>query len=343
MTAEPTRHLPFADNAAVRFVDTCLRGASQVFFQNNPITGLFLLAGIFWGSATAGTIPVAIGAVLGVMVGTLAAMLLGSDETALRKGMFGFNPILVGIAVPTFLGGQHPLVWLYLVIGAAAAHVVMLAASRALERYGVAASTGPFVITTWILMLAASSFAQVSPVSLAMPVLPHAIDGAVAHATITPLFLLQALFRNISQVFLVNNAIAGLLFVIGIAASSIRAALFAVVGSAVAMAIALLFGADAHAIANGLYGFSPVLTAIGVGCVFLRPSWKVTLYALFATVVTVIVQGGMNILVEPFGIPTLTMPFVLTMWLFTFPKMDLQPRSPHDNAAMDDGQAALST
>ena len=37
---------------------------------------------------------------------------------------------------------------------------------------------------------------------------------------------------------------------------------------------------------EGLYGFSPVLTALAVGVIFLKPSPKVTLYALLATVMT---------------------------------------------------------
>jgi urea transporter len=37
-------------------------------------------------------------------------------------------------------------------------------------------------------------------------------------------------------------------------------------------------------------------------------------------VFTVIVQGAMNVALTPFGIPTLTAPFVLASWLFLLPR-----------------------
>ena len=42
-----------SQNPVVHFIDVCLRGAGQVMFQNNPLTGLFFLVGIFWGAYSA--------------------------------------------------------------------------------------------------------------------------------------------------------------------------------------------------------------------------------------------------------------------------------------------------
>jgi urea transporter len=319
--------LALADrNRVLRFVDMGLRGASQVFFQDNPITGLFVLAGVFWATAVTGMICVGIGALVGLMTGTATAVLLRSDEASLRKGMFGFNPILVGIAVPTFLRGQSTM-WLYLVIGTAAAHVVTLAVGALLKPYGVAASTAPFVFTSWLLMLGAYNFAGTPASALSTPALPRAVQEAAAQVPLTPAFLVQTLFRNISQVFLLKSVVAGILFIVGIAFSSVRAAVFAVVGSVIAMLTALVFGADGGDLARGLFGFSPVLTAMALGATFLRPSWRVTAYASFGTMFTVIVQAGMDVLVTPFGVPSFTMPYVLTMWLFMLPTAGMQPTS----------------
>ncbi|ESB01933.1 urea transporter, partial [Klebsiella pneumoniae] len=43
------------------------------------------------------------------------------------------------------------------------------------------------------------------------------------------------------------------------------------------------------------------------------------------TIDTVFVQGAMNTLLAPVGIPTLTMPFVLASWLFLVPNKDIMP------------------
>ena len=98
------------------------------------------------------------------------------------------------------------------------------------------------------------------------------------------------------------------------------AAVFAFGGAIVAVVTAHVLGAESDLITGGLMGFSPVLTAIALGAVFYQPGARVALYALLGTVFTVIVQGAMNVLLTPFGIPTLTGPFVLAAWLFLLPR-----------------------
>ena len=57
------------------------------------------------------------------------------------------------------------------------------------------------------------------------------------------------------------------------------------------------------------------------------PSTAATLYAILATIFTVIVQAALNTAMCPLGIPALTFPYVLTTWLFSAPKADLSRRS----------------
>lgn len=75
----------------------------------------------------------------------------------------------------------------------------------------------------------------------------------------------------------------------------------------------------------GLYSFSAVLTAIALGSTFNNPSWRVLAYTLIGVIFTVIVQGALDTLLSPLGIPTLTMPFVLASWLFLVPNKEIMP------------------
>ena len=106
-------------NPPSQFLRSYLRGAGQVFFMENAITGLFFLAAIFWAGYVEGQPSTAWGGAVGLLVATLTALMIDSDDNAIGQGLFGFNGVLVGVAVPTFLA-DHPLMWLYLVIGAAA-------------------------------------------------------------------------------------------------------------------------------------------------------------------------------------------------------------------------------
>ncbi len=317
-------------NEVVRFIDTNLRGAGQVMFQNNPLTGLLFIIGIAWGAIDADSPEVAIGAVVALMVATVTAMLLNVDQSSLRMGLYGFNGILVGAAVPTFIDTNTVLVWVFIVVGAAVSTVVMLAIANVFATWGVPALTFPFVLTTWFLMLSSYAFANIDIASLSDPALPAATTATAADVSITFELLIETLFRNTAQVFLINNVATGVIFVIALAVSSRWAAGFALLGSAIALAASLVLGAGASDITSGLFGFSAVLTAIALGSVFYTPSWRVLGYAVLGTIFTVIVQGAMDTFLAPVGIPTFTAPFVFVTWLFLLPHEKLVP-VPHND------------
>jgi len=148
-----------AASSALRFIDINLRGTGQVMFQNNPLTGMLFLLAIAWGSYTGGAGEVFVGGLLGLVTATLMAMWLRVDAQMLRDGLFGYNGILVGLALPTFLP-PSPLLWAYVVIGAAVSVVAMLGTANVTKAWSVSALTFPFVITTWLLLLAAAAFAE---------------------------------------------------------------------------------------------------------------------------------------------------------------------------------------
>ena len=70
-----------------------------------------------------------------------------------------------------------------------------------------------------------------------------------------------------------------------------------------------------------------VLTAIGLGTTFYNPNWRVVCYTFLGTVFTVVAQGALNVLLNVYGIPTLTFPFVVAAWIFLLPNIDLLPKN----------------
>ena len=318
-------------NAVIRFIDVNLRGSGQVMFQNNPLTGLLFIVGIAWGAYVANMPAVAIGSVLGLLVSTITAYLLRVDNDSLRSGLMGYNGILVGAALPTFLT-VDPLLWIYIVIGSAVSTVAFLAVANVFKTWGVAALTFPFVLVTWFLVLAAYAFNGVPIASMGPPAIPQDIAATAAAVPAGTQFWIDSFLKGPSQVFLIGNGITGIIFLVALAVSSIWAALFAMLGAAVAVLVAVGFGADAASIQAGLFGFSPVLTAIALGSTFYKPSWQVFLYALLGIIFTVFVQAAMDVALTPIGIPTFTAPFVFATWIFLLPKEKLAP-VPHKHAA----------
>jgi urea transporter len=308
-------------SAALRFVDINLRGIGQVMLQNNPLTGALFLAAIAWGAFAAGAPEVLFGGLLALLTATLTAMWLRVDPQALGDGLYGYNAVLVGLALPTFLEPSLTL-WVYVVLGGAVSVVATLATANLIRTWHLSALTFPFVIVTWALLLAAFAFAGVGG-----GVAPYAGEVApLEPAASNPLDLaafVAGVYNGISQVFLKASAVSALLFVAGLAVNSVAAALFAVAAAVLSVVTAHLLGAESDLVSAGLLGFSPVLTAITVGTVFYTPSLRVALYAALATVFTVVVQAAMNVAFAPLGVPALTAPFVLTAWLFLLPRQHL--------------------
>ncbi len=311
-----------ASSAILRFVDVNLRGVGQVMFQDNPLSGLVFIIAIGWGSYAGGVPQVGIGGLVALVSSTLAAYWLGVEKDALHAGLYGFNGYLVGLALPTFLA-PSPLLWAYVALGGAVSVVAMLAIVNVFKPWGVAALTAPFVLVALLMLLASKAFTGLEISALPISSLIAPIEPSAANPLRFGDFL-QGVLQSISQVFLKGDGLSAMLLIVGLALNSVAAAVFAVLGAAVAVVTAHLLGAESELITGGLLGFSPVITAIALGAVFHKPGLRVALYSLVGTVFTVIVQGAMNMGLTPFGLPTLTAPFVLVTWLFLLPRLQFR-------------------
>ncbi len=258
----------------------------------------------------------------------MTAYCLKAPRENINIGLHGYNGILVGCALPTFFEAT-PLLWAYIVVGSIFSTVLMMAVTHMMRTWKVSAMTGPFVFTTWFLMLAAYNFANIKITGLPHPTI--AVQPPVTDTyMLSGMEYLRGCFAGVSQVFLINNVVTGVLFLIGLAGSTIWAAVFAFCGSALAVATALLLGAGSSSIIAGLFQFSAVLTAIGLGTTFYHPNWRVVGYAILGTIFTVVAQGALNVVLNTYGIPTLTFPFVIAAWIFLLPNIDLLPKT-HQN------------
>ena len=302
----------------LRFIDIVLRGIGQVMFQNNPVSGLLFFIAVGWGSYAADVPQVAIGGLLGVAVATVTARWLRVDHASLAAGLYGYNAYLVGLALGTFLI-PSPLFWVYLALAGVVSVPATLATANVFKTWGVAALTAPFVLTAWLFLLATYVFTAIDGGGLPMNAEVTPLDPAAADLLAFGDFV-QGVLKSIAQVFLKASVLAAALLLVGLAVNSLAAAAFALAGAIVAVVTAHALGAESDLITGGLMGFSPVLTAVALGAVFYKPGLRVALYALVATVFTVVVQGAMNVALTPIGIPTLTGPFVLASWLFLLPR-----------------------
>lgn len=290
------------------FVDSVLRGIGQVMLQNNSYTGLLFLLGVFYSSTLSG-----LAVLLGTAASTATAMLLGVERTDVRAGLFGFNGALVAIALLYFLE-PSALVFGYVVLAAACTTVMMSALMTFLGKWGIPALTAPFVFTTVLFILACARFGRLQSTGI-LPTagLPKAatVEGIVTASTLT-----EGLFSGIAQVFFQGSVVTGLIFAVGLLISSRAVFAAALLGSLIGALVAWAMGAAEPAISSGAFGFNCVLTAIVFSRGFFEVNANSIVYGLLAVVVTAVVFAALSAALEPLGMPALTSPFVLTVWLF---------------------------
>lgn len=289
------------------FIDSVLRGVGQVMLQNNSYAGLIFLVGIFYNSAVLGW-----AALLGAVASTATAMLLGAERSRISAGLFGFNGVLVGIALLYFLEPEL-LTWGYVVLAAASSTIIMAALLNFLGTWNIPTLTAPFVITTLLFILACARFGRLHSTDI-LPTagLPKsaAVEGVVTAST-----LVEGLFNGVAQVFFQGSVITGLIFVVGLLVSSRAACSAALLGSLLGMLVAWGLGAAEPAIRSGAFGFNCVLTAI-VFAGFMVINVASVAYATLAVIATAVVFAALSAALEPLGMPALTSPFVLVTWLF---------------------------
>lgn len=303
-------------------LDAC-KGAAQVIFQPSAACGALFIAALAAGWAANGAPGAA--AFAGALVALAAATAAGRRYPAeCRQGLCGFNAILTGCAALTFLApGTGSVVLLV------AAALLTLPLKRWLDKllsaWQLPSLTMPFILCTWVLLAAARAL------GLEGAGAPHdavAAPGAAA--------LAAACLKGLSQIFLVDSWTAGLLIAAGLWLSGRRAALLALGASAAAMAVAAAAGCPWSGISQGLWGFSPALTAVAVGDAFRSrlPGGRFAgaLTVVAAVLLTVALQIALQPLSAATGFPILTLPFCLATWIalafVKIPKREADSRGP---------------
>jgi urea transporter len=274
-----------------------LYGPSQIFFQKNIVTGLFILAGLVIADWRMGLL-----AIVGCAGGLIGGRLLRFPLTSIEDGMQSFCGTLVGAAVFAAVGGGVWWSWPLAFLGGIATGPVTWAVHAVFTRtslsvFSLPYTTAPFVIVATVIALSTSRFAT-----------PPSAAPALTEQPV--LAFLLSLLTNVGQVVLVGNAVAGAVILAGLFIASWRVGAAALLGSALGSATAIAMGESWGDIATGVASYSCVLTAIALAVTFLNRSAAPWVYSLSWIVVTAVV----TLLMHRLGADTYTWPYILVTW-----------------------------
>ncbi|MES2650682.1 MAG: urea transporter [Bacteroidota bacterium] len=277
-------------------IETLLKGVGQIMLQNNAWTGLFFLAGIFYGSIAMG-----VAAILSVTIGTYTAKLFKYDEAEINAGIYGFSATLVGVAL-TCLFDPTLIIWLCIVIGSVLATVLQ----HFFSIKKITAFTFPFIVVTWVFLFVFHQFPSLAEAQV--PIADNALNNWFAAMTL-----------SFGQVIFQGSYLPGLLFFCGVFINHPIAAIYGEVAAALCSLVAYQLGQPINDIYLGLLGYNGVLCAITFS------GKKISDFIL--AFISVILSVLITIQMRNMGLPVLTFPFVLATWLTLLVKRAAKIRS----------------
>ncbi|WP_258527886.1 urea transporter [Streptomyces sp. NBRC 110611] len=129
---------------------------AQVGLSAHWYVGLLMLAGLFVGGIRHG-----LAAVAGSAVAVLLAWGLGAPPAGLAAGVYGYNAVLVAVAMGgMFLTRTVPNA-LYTLVAVAVVTVLTAAMNAYFTPFGGRTLSWPFIVTSWLFLAAAPSFPRI--------------------------------------------------------------------------------------------------------------------------------------------------------------------------------------
>ncbi len=275
----------------INFLNSFLNGISQIMLQENRLTGLLFLAGLFLAGTNFG-----ISAIVACAVGTITAVLLKFDKKEIETGLYGFSPALAGVVL-IFLFESSLIVWFLVIIGGALSAVLQ----HFFFKRNFPAYTFPFIFVSWILifLIRQTGIAKASTFinsGFEIPLPDWLLVGTNGYA----------------EVIFQSHPLTGIIFFVAVIISSRIAGLTALAASFIGAVLAFLAGVSSEDIFLGIYGFNPVLTAI----VFAGNKKSDFLWVIIGVAITFFIQIALvnSEILVPFG-GVLTFPFVAGTWV----------------------------
>ena len=231
-----------------------------------------------------------------------------SEESA-AEGIYGYNPLLVGLALGAFIDpGLMPLV--LLPVAVIAVVFLQTALETALSyHFNLPVLSLPFVIVTFFLLAAAPFIQGVSTTQLLEIwdpqeiLLPPAID----------LYL-----RSLGAIFFEPNPITGALVTAALLVFSRVAFLLSLLGFVIGWFLLNFVFAFQTQLLALIVGFNFILTAIALGGIWFVPQRSSFVFAGIGTLLSALSVASMVLFMTPLRLPVLILPFNLTLILILY-------------------------
>ena len=301
------------------FLDGVLNSYAQVFFSKNKWLAVIILAVTFldWSAGTS--------ALLMVLLTQALFRVLGLDQAGWQEGLYGLNSLLVGLCLANFYTFNLQFVSL-LGIASLLSCFITVWLVRQLGKSQLPFLSLPFLITTWILLLAVRdfSFLSLSEKGVFVDNERFALGGLYLVQVMNQVdtlelpVLVQVYFRSLGAIFFQSSWVAGVLLGIGLLLFSRIAFVLSLLGFAGGYAYMQFVGDDLGAIHYGHIGFNFILSSIALAGFFLIPNRRSILFGLAITPLIAVMNSALSSWFAYFQLPIYSLPFNIIVVLVLY-------------------------
>ncbi|XP_074546689.1 urea transporter 2-like [Halichoeres trimaculatus] len=304
----------------IQLLDWVFRGVAQVMFVNNPVSGLLVTAGLFlqdpWW---------ALNGLLGTLISTVSAMLLGQNREAISAGLYGYNGTLVGMLMAVFSAKGSWYWWLLLpnIFMSMLCPVVSSALSSVSSKWDLPIFTLPFNILVCVHVAATGANHPYFPeVNIEPKHLLHPSHDPIHSLNVSQLLLSVPV--GVGQVYGCDSPWTGGLILLALLLSSPVICFHAMMGSAVGVLSGLALAAPHTDIYSGLWGYNSALSCIAIGGVFYVLTWQTHVLAVTCAFFCAYMTAAISKLMSVLALPACTWPFCLSTLIFLLISSEIQ-------------------
>ncbi|XP_067105828.1 urea transporter 1-like isoform X1 [Osmerus mordax] len=295
----------------VQMVDWVFRGIAQVMFVNNPLSGLLIAVGLILQNRWH-----ALNGLLGTLLSTTSALLIGQSRGGVSAGLHGYNGTLVGMLMAVFSASGDWCWWLLLpnTFMSMMCPVVSSALASVFSKWDLPVFTLPFNMVLYVHMAATGPNHPFFPQVVIPPKSLSHDNTTGTELSISELVLSVPV--GVGQVYGCDGPWTGGLFILALLVSSPTICLHAILGSAAGSLAGLALAAPRQEIYSGLWGYNSALSCIAIGGMFYALTWQAHLLAITCAFFCAYLGSAFANVVSVWGLPACTWPFCLSTLTF---------------------------
>ncbi|MDD4992696.1 MAG: urea transporter [Paludibacter sp.] len=296
-----------------------LNSYSVIFFFNNKLLAAVIMLVTFFNFFAG------LSGLIAVLITVLIAYFMDLDRFMLKKGLFSFNALLLGIGMGTFF--DPSLVFFSLLSLAALLSLIFTVTLGGwLNKYNLPVLSIPFVFSFWFIVLPSAQFENLGLTQRNIYWMNEVyslggnsllgffqtIDNLPVHN------LVDIYLRSMSSIFFQDNLLAGLLIALCLLICSRIAFSLSIVGFLSAYVFAQFSGSASASITYYNIGANYIMVALAIGGFFTIPSRYSYLWTILLVPLTTLVLLFFNKLLGYILLPVFSLPFSVVVILFIY-------------------------